>query len=79
MQIKIENPTMKQSEIADQLNCSSSTLQRYKNDINMLSSYRNQPNITKKRTKEASNANLDNSSHSECDLKRPQKTSNDLK
>ena len=33
MQIKFENPKLKQSEIADQLNYSSSTLKRYRNDI----------------------------------------------
>ena len=37
MQIKYQNPKMKQSEIANQLGYSSSTLQRYRNDINMLS------------------------------------------
>ena len=36
MLIKNENPTLKQSQIADQLGYSS-TLQRYRNDINMLS------------------------------------------
>ena len=37
MHIKYQNPRMKQSDIADHLNMSSSTLQRYRNDINMLS------------------------------------------
>ena len=37
MHLKYQNPQMKQSEIANHLNMSSSTLQRYKNDINMLS------------------------------------------
>ena len=37
MKIKYENPKMKQTEIANQLGMSSSTLQRYRNDINMLS------------------------------------------
>ena len=40
MYIKYQNPRMKQSELANQLNLSSSTLQRYRNDINMLSRYR---------------------------------------
>ena len=35
--------------------------------------------ITNKRTKKASNTNFNNNSHSETDLKRPQRTSNDLK
>ena len=38
-QIKFENPKMKQSELADQLSYSSSTLQRHRNVINMLSPY----------------------------------------
>ena len=51
MQIKCENPRLKQSEMADQLGYSCSTLQRYKNAINMLSPNWTQPNITNKRTK----------------------------
>ena len=38
MRIKYEYPKMKQSEIANQLGKSSSTLQRYRNNIKMLSS-----------------------------------------
>ena len=53
MHIKYQHPRMKQSEIADHLNMSSSTLQRYRNDINMLSPYRINPNNTKKRSKKA--------------------------
>ena len=37
MNIKYQNPKMKQSEIASQLNMSSSSIQRQRNDINMLS------------------------------------------
>ena len=37
MGIKNENPKMKQSEIANQLSYSTSTLQRYRNDIDLLS------------------------------------------
>ena len=44
---------MKQSQIADQLCLSSSTIQRYRNDINMLSPFRIQPNNTNKRTNKA--------------------------
>ena len=40
MQIDFDNPEMTQSEITNQLRYSSSTLQRYRNDINMLSPYR---------------------------------------
>ena len=47
MKVKYENPKMKQSEIANQLGMSSSTLQRYRNDINMLSPYRISPNNVK--------------------------------
>ena len=79
MRVKDEKPKLKQSEIANQLGLSSSTLQRYRNDINMLSPYRINPNNTNKRTKKASNTNFDNDSHTNHDLKRPQLTSNDLK
>ena len=37
MRIKYENPKMRQSEIANQLGYSTTTLQRFRNDINMLS------------------------------------------
>ena len=72
MNIKYQNPKMTQSEISSQLNMSSSTIKRYRNDINMLSPYRNNPNNVKKQQKKAKIS--DNS-----DLKRPQLTSNDLK
>ena len=51
MRTKNENPKMKQSEIANQLGLSSSTLQRYRNDLNMLSPYRINSNNNHKRTK----------------------------
>ena len=51
MKVKYENPRMKQSEIANQLGMSSSTVQRYRNDINMLSPYRINPNNVKKQPK----------------------------
>ena len=72
MYIKYQNPKMKQSEIANHLNMSSSTLQRYRNDINMFSPYRINPNNVKKRSKKAKMDDIG-------DLKRPQLTSNDLK
>ena len=72
MNIKYQNPKMTQSEISSQLNMSSSTIKRYRNDINMLSPNRINPNNTKKRSKKAK---IDDNS----DLKRPQLTSNDLK
>ena len=37
MRVEYENPKMKQFETANQLGKSSSTLQTYRNDINMLS------------------------------------------
>ena len=79
MRVTYENPKLKQSEIASKLGLSSSTLQRYRNDINMLSPYRINPNNTNKRTKKVSNTNFLNNSHHENDVKKPQMTSNDLK
>ena len=78
LRLKYKNPRMKQPEIANQLGKSSSTLQRYRNDINMLSLYRNNPNNTKNGTKKTSNANFDNNSHPDSDVKRPRWTSDDL-
>ena len=75
MKIKLENPKLKQSELADQLGYSSSTLQRYRNAINMLSPYRIQPNNTNKWSKKVSKTNLDNNSHREHDLEKHQLTS----
>ena len=72
MNIKYQNPKMKQPEIANQLKMSLSTLQRFRNDINMLSPYRINPNNVKKQSKKAKIDNIG-------DLKRPQMTSNDLK
>ena len=51
MRIKHENPKLKQFEIANKLSYSSSTLDRYRNDINTVSQYRIQPNNTNKRLK----------------------------
>ena len=72
MNIKYQNPKMTQSEISSQLNMSSSTIKRYRNDINMLSPYRIKPNNVKKRPKKAKIDDVG-------DLKRPQTTSNDSK
>ena len=79
MRIKNESPNMKQSEIANQLGYSTSTLQRYRNDINMLSPYKINPNNTNTRTKKVSNTDFDNISQPNPDVKRFQMTSNDLK
>ena len=78
MRLKYENPKMKQSETANQLSLSSSTIQRYRNDINMLSPYRINPNNNHKRTKMGKITDFDNDSHHEVDVKRPQMTSKDL-
>ena len=72
MNVKYQNPKKTQSEISNQLGMSSSTLQRYRNDINLLSPYRINPNSVKKRPKKAK---IDDNG----DLKRPQMTSNDPK
>ena len=77
--VKYGNPKMKQSEIAKQLNLSSSILQRYPNDINKFSPYRIQPNDTNKRAKKVKKINFNNNSRHEPDVERPQMTSNDLK
>ena len=69
MNIKYQNPKMTQSEISSQLNMSPSTIQRYRNDINMLSPYRVNVKKQQKKTK------IDNNG----DIKRPQLTSIDLK
>ena len=71
MNIKYQNPKMTQSEISSQLNMSSSTIKRYRNDINMLSPYRISPNNVKKSTKKAKIDDIG-------DLKRPQMTPKQL-
>ena len=53
MRIKYENPRIKQTQIANQIGLPSSTLQRYRNDINMLSPDRINQNNTHKRIKKA--------------------------
>ena len=70
MNIKYQNPKMKQSEIASKLEISTSTIQGQRNDVNMFSPYRINPNNVKKRPKKVK---IDDNG----DLKRPQMTSND--
>ena len=79
MRLKNEIPKMKQFELANQLGLSSSTIQRYRNDINMLSPYRIHSNNIKKRLKKAKNTNFDNNSQPNHDDKRPHMTSKQLK
>ena len=79
MRLNYENPKLKQSQTANQLSLSSSTIQRYRNDINMLSPYRIQSNNINKRIKKAKNTNSDNDSQPNHDDKRPQMTTKQLK
>ena len=78
MCIKLENPKMKHFEIRNQLKCPSSTIQGYRNDLILISSYRIQPNTTKKRTNKPLKTIFDNNSYREHDPKRLQLTSIDL-
>ena len=78
LQIEFENPRMKKSEIADHIGYSSSTLQRYRNDINMLSPYRSYSNNTNRRIKKAPNTNFDNNLCRESDVERFRLTSNEI-
>ena len=74
MRLKYDSQTLKQSQIANQLGYSTSTLQRYSNDTNMLLPYRISPNNTNIRTKNTSNTTFDNDLHLDFDVERPQKT-----
>ena len=62
------NPTLKQSEMAKELGCSSSTLKRYRNYKNMISPFRSPSNTNKRKQK------FLNTKH---EPKRPQMSSND--
>ena len=79
MNIKYQNPKMKQSEIANQLNMSTSTIQRQRNHVNMLSPYRINPNNVKKRPKKAKIVENNDIKRGSDDLRRTQITSNDKK
>ena len=78
MKNKSINPKFSQDQTAKQLGCSSSTLQRYRQDTNMLSPYRISSNSYKGR-QTIPNTNLDNDSYRERHIKRPQMTSKNLK
>ena len=71
MNIKYQNPKMTQSEISSQLKMSPSTIQRYRNDINMISPYKNNSKNVKKQQKKTK---IDDNG----DLKRPQMSSRQL-
>ena len=79
MKIKYQNPKIRQPEIASQLNMSSSSIQRQRNDINMLSPYRINPINVKKRSKKVKIDENNDLKRGSDDLKRPQMTSNDKK
>ena len=77
MNVKYQNPKMKQSEIASQLKVSTSSIQRQRNAINMNSPYGINQNNVKKRTKKAKIDEITDHKRGVVDLDRPQKTSND--
>ena len=79
MNVKYQNPKLKQSEIASQLKISTSSIQRQRNEINMNSPYRINPNYVKKRQKKAKIDENKDLKRGSDDLKRPQMTSNDKK
>ena len=70
MENKSINPKFGQDQIPKELRCSRSTLQRYREVINMLSPYRFPPNFRNRRKQKISNH--------EYDLERPQMTSKKL-
>ena len=75
VEIKSINRRLRQDGISKKLGCSSSTLQRYRQVINMISPYGIPPN-TNKRKQKTSNANIDDVKVTSNDLKM---TSKDLK
>ena len=77
MHMKYQNPKMKQSEIANNLNISSSTLKRYRNDINMLSPYRFSPNNVEKHTKKPKIDNNDDPKRAQMSSNEPKTTPNE--
>ena len=77
MEIKSNNPKLKQSEIAKLLELSSSTLQQYRRGINMLSTYRIRPSSkANQRKQKTPNTNRDDVMVNSKYLKM---SSNDLK
>ena len=78
MELKTINPKSGQGQIAKELGLSSSTLQLSRRGKNMLSPY-TIPSNSYKRTQKILITRLDEISHREHDIKRPQMTSTDLK
>ena len=78
MEIEPVNPKLRRDHIAKDLGYSSSTLQRYRQDLKMLSFYRIRAKRYKRKQK-IPNTSLDDNSHREHDLRRPQLTSKDLR
>ena len=70
MELKSVNPRLRQDQRAKEIGCSTSTLQRYRNDINMLSPCRIPPNSNRRKQK---------SSNHERDPEKPRLTSFDFK
>ena len=75
MEIKSINPKLKQSEIARGLKISSSTLQRNRREMNMLSPYRipSSSSTSHKRESKTSNTNFDDVKITSNDLKMTSK------
>ena len=69
---KSMNPRLRQDKLAKELVCSSSTLQRCRQDLNVLSLYRIPPNSHRRKQK---TSNHENDLATSNDLKRPQLTS----
>ena len=71
MEMKSNNPRLKQSEIAKLLELSSFTIQRYRREINMLSPYRIPPSSKTNQTRKQKtpNTNIDDVKVTSNDLK----------
>ena len=78
-EVESVNPKLIQDQKAKEIGRSSSTLKRYRHDINRLSPYKNPPNNTHKRKQKISNTTLDDKSNQEHELEKRQMTTEDLK
>ena len=78
MEMKSNDPKLRQSEIA-KVKFSSSSTQRVRRELNMQSPYRLQPSLKTNYTRKQNTPNLYVVILTSNDLKRPQMTSNDLK